>query len=103
MDAHKAQSSTRRDRARQYCDLSPNRPEEPPSRPLWLSGEAREVWDRCRSRLVRFAALDQLPPRLPQVPLFASPQGGLLNIDKFRRREWAPAIEASDVTRPATI
>jgi hypothetical protein len=27
----------------------------------------------------------------------------VLNIDNFRRREWAPAIEASGVARPARI
>jgi hypothetical protein len=30
-------------------------------------------------------------------------RGGLLNLDNWRRREWAPAIEASGVRRPARI
>jgi hypothetical protein len=30
-------------------------------------------------------------------------RGGLLNIDNWRRRMWAPEIEASGVTRPARI
>ena len=48
-------------------------------------------------------ALDELPPRLPHLRLFPAPAGGLLNLDHFRRREWAPAIEASGVARPARI
>ena len=35
--------------------------------------------------------------------LFPSPNGELLNLDNFRRREWAPAVEASGVARPARI
>jgi integrase len=48
-------------------------------------------------------AVDQLAPRLDTPRLFPAPQGGLLNLDHFRRREWAPAITASGVTKPARI
>ena len=49
------------------------------------------------------AAIDELPPRLDTRRLFSAPQGGLLNLDHFRRREWAPAITASGVRKPARI
>jgi hypothetical protein len=47
--------------------------------------------------------LDALPARLDTPLLFPAPSGGLLNLDNFRRREWAPAIEASGVRTPARI
>jgi integrase len=48
-------------------------------------------------------ALEALPPRLDTGLLFPAPAGGLLSLGNFRRREWAPAIEASGVTRPARM
>lgn len=47
--------------------------------------------------------LDALPPRLDTPRLFPAPAGGVLNLDNFRRREWAPAVEASGTRRPARI
>jgi integrase len=48
-------------------------------------------------------ALDELPLRLNTPLLFTAPAGGLFNLNNFRRREWAPAIEASGTARPARV
>jgi integrase len=48
-------------------------------------------------------ALEQLPPRLDTALLFPAPNGGPMNLDNWRRREWAPAVEAAGVATPARI
>jgi integrase len=44
-----------------------------------------------------------VPPRPDTSLLFPAARGGLLNLYNWRRREWAPAIEAAGIRRPARI
>jgi hypothetical protein len=73
------------------------------------SGEVVDLGKTARSRRQvalsarARAALEDLPPRLDTPLLFPAVRGGLLNLDNWRRREWAPAIEGSGVCRPARI
>jgi integrase len=73
------------------------------------SGEVVDLAKTARSRRQvplsprALAALDAVPARLHTPLLFPAPAGGLLNLDNFRRREWAPPVEASGVATPARI
>jgi integrase len=72
-------------------------------------GEVVELGKTSRSRREvplsgrALAALDGLPPRLDSPYLFAARRGGPFDLHNFRRREWAPAIEASGVAKPARL
>ena len=73
------------------------------------SGEIVELGKTQRSRRQvplsprALAALDAVPPRLDTPRVFAADRGGVLNLDNWRRRVWAPAIEAAGIPRPARI
>jgi integrase len=41
------------------------------------------------------AALDRRPPRIGTGPLFPAPRGGYIDLERFRHREWAPALRAA--------
>jgi integrase len=45
----------------------------------------------------------RVPASLATPLLFPAPEGGPLNLNNFRRREWGPAVEASGIARPARI
>ncbi|MFL5820791.1 MAG: hypothetical protein ACJ76S_08960 [Solirubrobacteraceae bacterium] len=63
------------------------------------SGARRQVPLSLRA----LAALDVIPPRLDTPVILPAPRGGLMDLNHFRCREWAPAVEAAGIRRPARI
>jgi integrase len=44
-------------------------------------------------------ALDAMTPRIDTPILFPAPRGGYIDLEKFRHREWAPAVRAAGLAR----
>ena len=64
------------------------------------SGQVKQGTKTGSERLVPFGerveqALRSLPPRIDTPILFPAPRGGYIDIEKFRWREWIPAVRAA--------
>jgi integrase len=44
-------------------------------------------------------AADALPPRIDTPLVFPSPRGGYIGLDRWRMRDWYPALEAAGISR----
>jgi integrase len=65
----------------------------------------RVLKDGCKTEAERFvpfgekvlAALDAMPPRIDTPVLSPAPRGGYIDLEKFRYREWTPALKAAGI------
>jgi integrase len=48
-------------------------------------------------------AIDRIPVQIATRLLFTAPEGGPLNLNNFRRREWVPAVDAAGIAKPARV
>jgi integrase len=48
-------------------------------------------------------AVEAIPARIDTLHLFPNADGGPLNLNGFRRREWGPAVDAAGVAKPARL
>jgi integrase len=54
-------------------------------------------------RKVVLEALDAMTPRIDSSLLFPAPRGGHIDIEKFRHREWTPALRAAGIPSPPLV